>query len=153
MNFVSLFSCRNRYDIYYDDICASYDLLKDAFESRQGNLTNHDVDVAFLCAAMKGNIKGVKLLLDNGADIKAVDGNLDNVILLAASYAQIEVVMLLFQRGVPQNEANVYHYTPVVEACYLKTWILMSFYWVKLILKVATRPYLQDVKKKIEIYK
>ena len=84
---------------------------------RQGDLTQQDKDLALMSAACYGNIDGVRLLIDSGASVKAVDGNYDDAMILAAESQHTEIVRVLLDNGALPNEANVHHYTPLVHAC------------------------------------
>lgn len=84
---------------------------------RQEKLTQQEKDLALMSAALTGNIEGVRLLIDNGADVKAVDGNYDDAINLAATNQHTEIICVLLDCGASPNEANVHHYTPLVHAC------------------------------------
>lgn len=115
------FHCfRSIYELHDYKICRNYNLLRNQLEKRQDKqlLSKQDIDLALISAAYQGNLEGVKLLLDNGADIKAVDGNFNDAVIVAASNQETKVVRYLLQNGAPPNEANVHHYTPLVYACY-----------------------------------
>ena len=70
-----------------------------------------------MSAALTGNIDGVRLLIDSGANLKAVDGNYDDAMSLAAANNHTEIIGVLLDCGASPNEANVHHYTPLVHAC------------------------------------
>ena len=95
----------------------NYVLLKKALEGVSEEIAKEDLDLALLRAAANGNLDCVTLLLDNGADIKAVDGNLDNALILATSDGHRDVVEILLKRGCPPNEVNFLNFSPLTKAC------------------------------------
>ena len=102
-------------------ICHNTEILKKELNRRQAKLTQQEIDLALISAAFVGNLDGVKLLVDKGANIKAVDGNYEDAMSLAAMSQQTEIVRFLLDCGAPPNEANVHHYTPLVHACYYES--------------------------------
>ena len=91
--------------------------------------------MALLFSSYWGKLDCVRLLLESGADIKAVDGNNSNALMLAVtrgchlqdSYGNgdraeerrqhIDIIRLLLEHGCPVNEVNFYHKTPLITAC------------------------------------
>lgn len=95
----------------------NFALLKRALEREDGKILREDLDLALLRAATNGNLECVILLLDSGADIRAVDGNLDNALILATSNGHKKVVELLLKRGCPPNEVNSFNSSALMKAC------------------------------------
>ena len=95
----------------------NYALLKEALEGVHGEILKEDLDLALLRAAANGNLDCVRLLLDSGADIKAVDGNLDNALILATSNRHKDIVELLLKHGCPPNDVNFLNFSPLMKAC------------------------------------
>ena len=95
----------------------NYALLKEALEGVHGEILKEDLDLALLRAAANGNLDCVRLLLDSGADIKAVDGNLDNALILATSNRHKDIVELLLKHGCPPNDVNFLNDSPLMKAC------------------------------------
>ena len=95
----------------------NYALLKEALEGIHGEILKEDLDLALLRAAANGNLDCVRLLLDSGADIKAVDGNLDNALILATSNRHKDIVELLLKHGCPPNDVNFLNFSPLMKAC------------------------------------
>ena len=108
------YCCRKIFEVASSD---NYDLLKEALKGVHGEILKEDLDLALLRAAANGNLECVKLLLDHGADIKAVDGNLDNALILATSNGHRDVVELLLRYGCPPNEVNFLNFSPLMKAC------------------------------------
>ena len=106
--------CRSLYD---ESICSSVDSLKEAFKRRKGKCSQEDLDQALLCCAYKGNLDGVNLLLDKGADVTVTDNNRDNALTLAAAKGYSDVVEILLHAGCPLDNANAYSHTPLLKAC------------------------------------
>ena len=91
--------------------------------------------MALLFSSYWGKLDCVRLLLESGADIKAVDGNNSNALMLAVtrgchlqdSYGNgdraeerrqhIDIIRLLLEHGCQANEVNFYHKTPLITAC------------------------------------
>lgn len=113
-SFYSDCSCRKIYEVASSD---NYVLLKQALEGATGEIPKEDLDLALLRAAANGNLDCVNLLLDNGADIKAVDGNLDTPLILATSNGHKRVAEVLLKRGCPPNEVNFLNFSPLMKAC------------------------------------
>ena len=61
---------------------------------------------ALSCAALGGNVEGVRLLLDKGADIEARDGSGATALMNAASANEVETVRLLLERGADRNSSQ-----------------------------------------------
>lgn len=57
-------------------------------------------------AANAGNLRLVKMLLDQGADIHAKNGNGETAIDMAVRHGRLEIAKLLLQRGAKQNLAS-----------------------------------------------
>ena len=106
--------CRNLYD---ESICCSFDSLKEAFKRIKGRVSQEDLDQALLCCAYKGNLDGVNLLLDKGANVTATDWYRDNALSLAAANGSTEVVEILLRSGCPVDYTNIYSQTPLLKAC------------------------------------
>ena len=70
-----------------------------------------------LCCAYKGNLDGVNLLLDKGADVTVTDNNRDNALSLAAAKGYSDVVEILLHAGCPLDNTSTYSHTPLLKAC------------------------------------
>ena len=105
------------YEFHEFDICRNQKILEKELLRRQEKLTQQEKDLALMSAALTGNIDGVRLLIDSGANVKAVDGNYDDAMSLAAANNHTEVIRVLLDCGALPNEPNVHHYTPLVHAC------------------------------------
>ena len=66
--------------------------------------------------AMRGNVDGVKSLLDQGVDVNAKNSYGDTALVGACIAGQIDVVRLLLARGADINRAGNIGYTPLFEA-------------------------------------
>ena len=113
----SIQPCRSMYEFHEFDICRNQKILEKEFLKRQEKLMQQEKDLALMSAALTGNIDGVRLLIDNGANVKAVDGNYDDAMSLAAANQHTEIICVLLDCGALPNEANVCHKTPLVHAC------------------------------------
>ena len=111
------FCLRSLYEFHEFNICRNQKILEKEFLRRQEKLTQQEKDLALMSAALTGNIDGVRLLIDNGANVQAVDGNYDDAMSLAAANNHTEVIRVLLDCGALPNEPNVHHYTPLVHAC------------------------------------
>lgn len=58
-----------------------------------------------MCAAYRGDLEAVKLLLEYGASIEDISARDETVMLLAAATGSVEVVTLLLQIGCPPESA------------------------------------------------
>ena len=91
--------------------------------------------MALLFSSYWGKLDCVRLLLESGADIKAVDRNNSNALMLAVTRGchlqdsydngdraeerrqHIDIIRLLLEHGCQANEVNFYHKTPLITAC------------------------------------
>ena len=92
-----------------------YDALVPTLEYLQKN-TNWDVNIAMdesnhltplYYASLRGQIKCVKFLLDNGASVNSEPTHRPNMLVAAASNRHEEVVKLLLQNGATINKSSI----------------------------------------------
>jgi len=86
---------------------------------------------ALIYSVAKNNFGVAKILIKNGADIKAFDNDLKQTAFLSLSAKQeltfkenekeiLELVSLMIKKGADVNHKNIYGYTPLAFACKLK---------------------------------
>lgn len=72
--------------------------------------------VAVICAARYGGVECVKLLLERGANVNAVDNYRCTALMCAAASGRVECVKLLLDAGADVNAVCGYGYTALVYA-------------------------------------
>src|SRR5262249_50210225 len=79
-------------------------------------------------AIRNGDVRVVRKLLDNGADVNARDAEGNTPLILASFYASPECLELLIEKGADVNSANKAGATPLIRAAtdYEKTRLLVS---------------------------
>src|SRR6516164_4570346 len=79
-------------------------------------------------AIRNGDVRVVRQLLDNGADVNARDVEGNTPLILAAFYASPECLEILFEKGADVNSANKAGATPLIRAAtdYEKTRLLVA---------------------------
>lgn len=65
-------------------------------------------------AVRNNDLQEAKTFLENGADINAVDGDSDNVLINAAIYASTDCMQLLLQHKADPNSVNKFGQTPLM---------------------------------------
>ncbi|KAI3434440.1 hypothetical protein D9Q98_002517 [Chlorella vulgaris] len=71
---------------------------------------------ALLDAAANGQVEVVRLLLDRGADLEAVDSDGDTALAVAAAHGHVEVVRLLLKNSANLDAPGRNGYTPLIGA-------------------------------------
>ena len=77
------------------------------------NSRNNALETPLHLTALRGNIEGVKLLIEYGVDIDAKTSSLETPLQFAAKSNQFKVVKLLLEYGATLNAKNVTNMTSI----------------------------------------
>ena len=112
----SQFEARKIIDRYSDDTETSELLVEKGAKNLNPEYAQTEISVALSNAVSSGNLKIMKLLIANGADVNAVDKDGKTALMMASEFGYIEVAESLIEGGADVNAVKESGSTALIHA-------------------------------------
>lgn len=95
-------------------VLGDLEAVKDVINDEE--LTKEDKELSMFYSIASGNINILKLLLDEGVDMRAIDKMHNTTLMIASSFGELDIVKYLLDKGINLESSNLDNNTALIQA-------------------------------------